>query len=350
MVSSLWVFLNAVGDLPQAYVMLPLGPRICDRARFEHLPSMCVAQGATEAIETHPSGISPAVAETAWSTAESCMMPAHPGSRAVRQRKQKRVRMSLAFDARNAEPASRLLLLLEGRALHELAAFLAYKPLLSLAPRGDGHPVLVMPGLVASDVSTRPLRGFLREHGYAAHGWNLGTNRGYYRGLEQDILHRVRDLRRRHGRKVSLLEWSLGGIFARQIAKIIPGDIRAVITLGSPFGGNPRATHAWRLYELLSGHRVEDGTVSFARSLADPPPVPTTAIYSRGDGICAWQCCVEKRTATTESIEVHGSHCGLGHNPAAVYAVADRLAQSEGQWRPFDRAGWRWFVYPEPAG
>ena len=166
---------------------------------------------------------------------------------------------------------------------------------------------------------------------------------------EQQILDRVHDLRGRYGRKVSLVGWSLGGIFARQIAKLIPGDIRTVITLGSPFSGNPKATHAWRLYEFISGHRVDDQSVAFARSLADPPPVPTTAIYSRGDGICAWQCCVEKRTAKSESIEVHGSHCGLGHNPAAVYAIADRLAQPEGQWQPFSRAGWRGFIYPEPV-
>jgi pimeloyl-ACP methyl ester carboxylesterase len=254
--------------------------------------------------------------------------------------------MSLAFDARNAEPPSRWLLMMEGRAFHELAAFLAARPLLSLAPRGDGHPVLVMPGLVASDVSTRPLRGFLRDHGYAAHGWNLGRNRGYYAGLEQQILDRVSDLRRRYRRKVSLVGWSLGGIFARQIAKLVPGDVRTVITLGSPFAGNPKASNAWRLYELVSGHRVDDARIPFAHSLAEPPPVPTTAIYSRSDGICAWQCCVEKRSATTESIEVHGSHCGLGHNPAAVFAVADRLAQPEGEWRPFGRAGWRQFFYP----
>jgi pimeloyl-ACP methyl ester carboxylesterase len=257
--------------------------------------------------------------------------------------------MSVALDAEDARPPSRLLLLMEGRAFHEFLAFRASLPLLRLAPSGDGHPVLVLPGLVASDISTRPLRGFLRDKGYAAHGWKLGRNNGYFHGLEQRILDRIHDLRGRYGAKISLIGWSLGGIFARQIAKRVPGDIRTVITLGSPFSGNPRATHAWRLYEFTSGYRVDDERVAFARALADPPPVPTTAIYSRSDGICAWQCCVEKRTARTESIEVQGSHCGLGHNPAAVYAIADRLAQPEGQWQPFSRAGWRSFVYPEPV-
>jgi pimeloyl-ACP methyl ester carboxylesterase len=257
--------------------------------------------------------------------------------------------MSLALDAENAQPPSRLLLLMEGRALHELAAFAASLPLLSLAPRGDDHPVLVLPGLVASDVSTRPLRGFLRNHAYAAHGWKLGRNHGYFPGLERRMVDRIRDLRGRYGRKVSLIGWSLGGIFARQVAKLVPDDIRTVITLGSPFAGNPRASHAWRLYELASGYRVDDQSNAFARTLAEPPPVPTTAIYSRSDGICAWECCVEKRTDKSESIEVHSSHCGLGHNPAAVYAIADRLVQREGEWKPFGRSGWRAFVYPEPA-
>ena len=256
--------------------------------------------------------------------------------------------MSLA-NAEAANPPSRLLLLMEGRALHELAAFAAALPLLRLAPRGDGHPVLVLPGLAASDISTRPLRGFLEGHDYAAHGWELGRNYGYVPGLERRMVDRIRELRGRYGRKVSLVGWSLGGVFARQVAKLVPDDVRTVNTLGSPFSGNPRASHAWRLYELTSGYRVDDQRVTFARSLASPPPVPTTAIYSRSDGICAWECCVEKRTARSESIEVHGSHCGLGHNPASVYAIADRLAQPEGQWQPFGRAGWRSLVYPEPA-
>jgi pimeloyl-ACP methyl ester carboxylesterase len=256
--------------------------------------------------------------------------------------------MSLAT-AEAIRPPSRLLLMMEGRALHELAVFGTALPLLRLAPQGDNHPVLVLPGLVASDISTRPLRGFLRVHGYAAYGWNLGRNSGYFPGLERQLLHRVVNLRKHHRRTVSLVGWSLGGIFARQIAKLVPEEIRTVITLGSPFSGNPKATNAWRLYEFLSGYRVDDPGVPFVRSPAEPPPVPTTAIYSRTDGICAWQCCVEKRTAKSENIEVHGSHCGLGHNPAAVYAIADRLAQSEGQWEPFNRTGWRSFLYPEPV-
>jgi Palmitoyl protein thioesterase len=255
----------------------------------------------------------------------------------------------MTIAAHAAEPPSRCLMLAEVRAWNELLAFGAWLPLLSFAPRGDGHPVLVLPGLVASDVSTRPLRGFLNRHGYVAHGWELGRNHGNFHRFKQHLTDRVRLLRARHDRRVSLVGWSLGGIFAREIAKVVADDVRTVVSLGSPFAGNPKATNAWRLYELTSGLSVDDRDVHFSGSIEEPPPVPTTAIYSRTDGICAWQCCVEKDSAMSESIEVEASHCGLGHHPAAVYAVADRLAQPEGKWKPFDRSGWKSFVYPPPA-
>ena len=134
----------------------------------------------------------------------------------------------------------------------------------------------------------------------------------------------------------------------RQLAKMVPDSVRQVITLGSPFAGDPRSTNAWRVYEWASGRKADEVDPRFGGELAVPPPVPTTAIFSRSDGVCAWQGCMEKSGAQTESIEVESSHCGMGHHPAAVYAVADRLAQKEGQWRPFDRSGWRSVVYPDP--
>jgi len=243
-------------------------------------------------------------------------------------------------------PPSRRLLLAEARAVYELAAFLWAFPWLRLLPAGDGHPVMVFPGLAASDVSTVPLRTFLRDRGYAAHGWDLGRNLGLKPGLNEFKLERLRELRRRHGRKVSLIGWSLGGIFARELAKRAPEDVRQVITLGSPVKGSPRATHAWWLYELLAGHSVY--AAKSGAQLHLPPPVPTTAIFSRSDGIVAWQCCVEDERTHTESVEVWASHCGLGHNPAALYVIADRLAQEEGSWAPFDRSGLRSLVFPDP--
>jgi hypothetical protein len=254
--------------------------------------------------------------------------------------------MSVA--AERLRPPSKTLMFLEGRAVSELGAFLGALPLLSLAPRGDGHPVLVLPGLVASDASTRPLRSFLKNRGYAASGWRQGRNLGLRPGVQHAITDLVKELSDTHGRKVSLVGWSLGGLYARQLAKMMAEHVRQVITLGSPFAAGPKATNAWRVYEMASGRRADEEDARFGGSLSGTPPVPTTAIFSRSDGICAWQGCKEKTSATSESIEVESSHCGMGHHPAAVYAVADRLAQPEGQWKPFDRSGWRSLIYPDP--
>jgi pimeloyl-ACP methyl ester carboxylesterase len=254
----------------------------------------------------------------------------------------------MSATAHTLRPPSKTLMFLEGRAIHEFGAFLGALPLLSLAPKGDGHPVLVLPGLVASDSSTRPLRSFLKSRGYAVSGWRQGRNFGLRDGVQESMLDLVTELNETHGRKVSLVGWSLGGVYARQLAKMMPNRVRSVITLGSPFAAHPKATNAWRVYEMASGRRADDADPGFGGSLADPPPVPTTAIFSRTDGICAWQGCMEKSSATSESIEVESSHCGMGHHPAVVYAVADRLAQREGEWAPFDRSGWRSVVYPNP--
>ena len=237
---------------------------------------------------------------------------------------------------------------LEGRAFSEFGAFLGALPLLSLAPRGDGHPVLVLPGLVASDVSTRPLRSFLRSRGYAVRGWGQGRNLGLRDGVQESMIDLVREMTDQHGRKVSLVGWSLGGLYARQLAKMMPDRVRSVISLGSPFASGPKSTNAWRVHEFASGRRADEADERFGGMLAQTPPVPTTAIFSRTDGICAWQGCMEKTTAQSESIEVESSHCGMGHHPAVVYAVAERLAQPEGAWKPFDRSGWRSLVYPDP--
>lgn len=247
------------------------------------------------------------------------------------------------------KPPTRFLLALEWRSLPELGGFLASLPLLTAAtPRGDGHPVLVLPGLITSDRSTIALRNFLKSRGYTAHGWEQGRNYGPLPGVERGMLDKVEELFERHGRKVSLVGWSLGGVYARQLAKMMPDKVRQVITLGSPFAGDPRATNAWRLYEFTSGHRVDDRERHMGGSISSPPPVPTTAIFSRSDGICHWQNCLETESPTAENIEVEGSHCGLGHHPAAVYAIADRLAQAEGKWKPFDRSGWRALIFPDP--
>ncbi|MGZ5079226.1 MAG: hypothetical protein ACXWHZ_06755 [Usitatibacter sp.] len=247
---------------------------------------------------------------------------------------------------RSLKAPGALLLALEGRAPWEFGAALAAFPLMRFGPRGDGHSVVVFPGLAASDVSTLPLRAFLAERGYKPHGWELRFNLGPRAGVVERSLERVRRIRRETGRRVSLVGWSLGGVYAREIAKLAPEDVRCVITLASPFTGHPRANHAWRLYELASGHSLDD--LELVEGVHEAPPVPTSSLFSRSDGIVAWRCSLQPALPLAESIEVTASHIGMGLNPAAWYAVADRLAQREGEWRPFHREGWRSWLYRDP--
>ncbi len=249
------------------------------------------------------------------------------------------------FDAQMRAPSA-LLLAMEGRALFEWAAYIAAWPLLSCAARGDGHPVLVLPGLTAGDSSTWPLRKFIERCGYATYPWELGLNCGPRDGVVRKLLARLREIEREHGRKVSLVGWSLGGAMARALAVREPQRVRSVITLGSPLGGHPKATNAWRLFEFVSGVRADDPRL---RALMNRhPAVPSTSILSKSDGIVAWPMSLIPQTAQSENIEVSASHFGMGANPAVLWAIADRLSQPEGAWKPFARDGLRSLIYDDP--
>jgi pimeloyl-ACP methyl ester carboxylesterase len=251
-------------------------------------------------------------------------------------------------------PPAWLALLELPRAVAELGLFAAtLPPLLTLAARGTGQPVLVLPGLLASDRSTAPLRGVLRKLGFDARGWGLGRNRGPRAiGREGErLIVRIEALVAESGSKVSLVGWSLGGVIARIVARRRPDLVRQVVTLGSPFAGGPNSTNAGAIYELVSGTRADDAeNIAMMRDMRSPPAVPSSAIFSRGDGVCAWQICRETPARSCESIEVRGSHCGLGVNPAALYAVADRLAQPEDGWTPFAPRGLAVLGFPDAAG
>jgi len=248
---------------------------------------------------------------------------------------------------RPTPPPSPRLMLAEGRAPWEAGATLAMWPWLKLAPRGDGHPVLVLPGLMASDTSTRLLRRYLENMGYEPHGWNMGRNLGPRAGVEGGMVRRLHELSERHdGRKVSIVGWSLGGIYARILAKHHPEVVRNVITLGSPLHGHAYSTNAWRVYELVSSQSAHDPKrMSHATEV---PQMPATSIYSRSDGVVAWQTSLIKTSPQSENIEVRASHLGLGAHPAVLYAVADRLSQPEGEWKPFDRKPFGPLVFPRP--
>jgi pimeloyl-ACP methyl ester carboxylesterase len=219
----------------------------------------------------------------------------------------------------------------------DLAALLVAAPWLATAPRGDGHGVLVLPGLLASDTSTLPLRGFLGWLGYAVRGWDLGRNRGptedVLAGLPRALLTHVR----RTGHPVSLVGWSLGGIYARELARRHPGHVRRVITLGSPFALNDprRQSRVHGLYQSLSRLHADGVRLPSSEERAQPIGVPSTSVYSRLDGIVSWQACVEPETERHQNVEVRCSHLGFGVDPATLWLIADRLAVPPGQHRPF---------------
>ena len=200
--------------------------------------------------------------------------------------------------------------------------------------------------LGAGDFSTSPLRSFLSSQGYDAHGWDLGFNFGPRDGVLKKSVARVMEIYETSGRKVSLIGWSLGGLYAREFAKALPKQTRNVITLGTPFSGDPKATNAWRFYEFVSGHKLDDKKM--LAHIKQAPPMPTTSIFSRTDGVVAWPLSIQKESKTAENIEVIASHVGMGMNPIALYAVADRLAQPDGEWKKFDRSGWRQYFYRDP--
>ena len=249
---------------------------------------------------------------------------------------------------RRLRPPSLLLMLAEARSLFELNSSLLLSPLLMRAPRGDGHPVLTLPGFLASDLSMAPMRRYLKALGHDAYAWNMGRNLGGIaskRGALRDLVMR---LHQTAGRKVSIVGWSLGGIYARDLALQMPEMVRSVITLGSPFANDIRATNATRLYEALSGEGVDD-IPEIRQAIAGDMPVPATSIYSRTDGIVNWKTSLLRPSATAENIEVHlASHIGLGVNPAALWAVADRLAQPDGEFRHFERSGPFAIAYAPP--
>jgi pimeloyl-ACP methyl ester carboxylesterase len=203
---------------------------------------------------------------------------------------------------------------------------------------GDGHPVVIFPGLGADGSSVATLRAHCCSIGYDAFDWGQGFNTGPQGDLDawlRDLKSKVVGLLAGHTQPATLIGWSLGGLYAREIGKQMAPQIRQVITIATPF--NARADHAnmdW-LMQLLSG-RSSAMDPALSRRLLTPPPLRTTSIYSRSDGVVAWQTCRhDKRSSLVHDIEVDGSHIGMGWNRDVLAAVADRLGQPSGPWRRY---------------
>ncbi len=205
------------------------------------------------------------------------------------------------------------------------------------AVKGDGHPVVVYPGLGGGALSTSPLRRYLQGCGFEVHDWGFGLNtgpEGEFDAWLSGLVARVRELHRSSGRRVSLVGWSLGGVYAREVAKQCPEAVRQVVTLGTPFGSLGGANHAGTLYRFFGGD-TSQLTPELEARVRQCPPVPTTSVYSRTDGVVCWRGCLETAADRVENVEVRASHLGMGTHPEVLGIVANRLAQPEGRWKAY---------------
>ena len=249
--------------------------------------------------------------------------------------------------------------IMEPRALFEMALLPVSLPLLMQAPQGDGHPVLLLPGFMADEKSLIVLKLFLQSKGYEVHTWGLGRNLGFRSKHASALPQKIRYLHHITGRKVSLVGWSLGGVFSLYGAESTLECVRSIITLGSPVSvdaiGSQSPPAVKALYRLIS-HRLGAAahvmqprakTLREQRRLA----VPTSCLYSLGDGVVPPQeATIDGDPAFHEHIQVPGSHLGLGFNGIVLAIVADRLAQPEGVWQPFRPQGLLKRVWHMTAG
>lgn len=219
------------------------------------------------------------------------------------------------------------------RALYELRNVLPWIKKYKVSQKGDKHTVMVIPGFMASDVSTKPLRRFLDKLGYQTCGWELGTNLADLKELNI-VSEKIDQLYKKNNQPISLIGWSLGGVYARELAKEKPEKIRQVITLGSPFAGVTQPNNAnltFNIVKWLKGYPELDE--AFIATLPNPAIVPTTAIYSKKDGIVPWEVCMEqKEDDIHQNIEVKSSHLGMGVHKDVLTIIADRLPYTERNW------------------
>lgn len=257
------------------------------------------------------------------------------------------VRHDMEHVSPKGAPSRSLLFTEPGRATAEFGSFVVSVPLLRRAPRGDGHTVLILPGFLADDRSTLVLRSYLGSLGHKARGWELGRNVGPTPEILEGIQQRLLSMADSAGTPVSLVGWSLGGMFARGLGRNHPESVRQIVTLGSPFRSDePIGSHATRSFERFAHIHVPHTDLPPAETDQDQLDVPVTAVYTKADGVVAWRSCLQDAGDRRENIEVFGSHCGLGHNPTAMWVVADRLAQPAGTWTPFRPPTFARRLYP----
>ncbi len=215
----------------------------------------------------------------------------------------------------------------------EFVSLPAVGPLVAyLAPVGPPRPVLVLPGFINGDTATMALRAFLRSLGHRPHGWGLGLNVGAAHHVAEGIDRTLTELYHRYDEPIDLVGWSAGGIFGRVLASHRPEMVRQVISLGSPVRLDSQQSNLAGVSEFLSRFYLQTP----AKIDVDEIPVPSTSVWTASDGIVPPEACQQTVGPRAENVQVRGSHSGLGANPAAFFVVADRLALSMDDWKPFE--------------
>lgn len=234
------------------------------------------------------------------------------------------------------------------RALFELACLVPGHAILARAPEGDGHPVMTLPGYRSDDGAMRAMRRYLKRWGYDPYPWGLGTNLGVgYQRLDYEarLLEKIDRIVDRRGEPVSLVGWSQGGVIAREIAKRRPELVRQIFTLGSPIADAPEATTLFRIFRRTSSEEIDSELMSFLREVSTPlPDVRCICIYSASDGIVSPDIARDLVSPNVENIRVNSSHLGMAVNPTVLYVIADRLAQPEDDWKPFNPSAFDWIL------
>ncbi len=192
--------------------------------------------------------------------------------------------------------------------------------------KGATRTVMVVPGFYGGELSIAPLKQFLRYQGHRSYSWGQGLNRGNINAFISPLIEKLHTLNSKYERPVSLVGWSLGGIISRELARHFPDRVEQVITLGSPVIGGPKVTALKRLSPLF-GWNQEDIEEDMRERFKTPIERPITAIYSKADGIVAWQACIDSWSPNVRHVEVAATHIGMGFNPQVYEIVANTLAK-----------------------
>lgn len=192
-----------------------------------------------------------------------------------------------------------------------------------IATTSNPQVVMILPGFATRPGRMRYLARQLEAAGHITKRWGQGRNWGPSPDRFEQIETRLAELHARHGRKVVLLGWSLGGLYARELAKRQPVRVAKVITMGSPFSGSPRANNVWRAYQFITGHSVD--TPPIPADLAAKPPVETVALWSSNDGAIAPRCAAGRPGERDRAIALRCTHMGFTYDPQVVSALLAEL-------------------------